>query len=167
MARTFLDEGTLALVFKEADKPADLEKISAAAAASALNISGQLVVGSTTFQFNDPETTDETSWADKGKAQTPTVDNYEGSATMFRDRDATAKLTENDPLNVFGHREIVYVVTRPGRPEDVEAASGQDYQYFKFMVSKRNPLPNPNGETEKIEIGFLPQGDAGFGEFVA
>lgn len=162
--RTFLDEGTACRVFKAEKFPVDMEKITVTEWAAGIDIADQLIVGQTTFQFTDPDTTDETSWKDKGKAQSPTADNYEGSATMFRDRGSDGALTERDPLKVFKHREVLYIGVRQGRPEDVSVTAGQDYQFFRFMVSKRNPLPNPDGATEKIEIAFLAQGHAGFGE---
>lgn len=171
MAATFLDQGTAAR-WIPADAtiditPEDLEAITLAEWNAGTDIAGQLVVGSSTFQFTDPDTTDEKTWKDKGKVTEPTYDNYECSATMRRERTTLGILAGDDPLKVFSHRQIGYIVIRPGQPEDVEAAVGQDYTFYKVMVSKRNPIPDPNGETEKIEIGFLPRGHGGHGTFAA
>jgi len=163
MAATFMDQGTAVRWFTDADIPADMEAITVAEWEAGADIADQLVVGSSSFQFTDPDTTDEKTYKDKGKVQQPTYDNYEGNATMRRDRDATGLLLPADPLTVFEHRSVGYIALRPGQPEDEAVAAGQDYVYFKFMVTKRNPITVPNAETEKIEVGFLPQGDSGHG----
>lgn len=171
MTATFLDQGTAARwlpIGATPDvTPVDLEAVTLAEWAAGTDIAGQLIVGSSSFNFTDPDTVDEKTWKDKGKVSEPTYDNYECSATMRRDRDETGALSATDPLKVFSHREEGYILIRPGVPEDTAAAVGQDYQYFKVMVSKRNPISDPNGENEKIEIGFLPRGDGGFGVLAA
>jgi hypothetical protein len=167
MTMTFQDEGTAARYFKGTSIPANLAAITATQWAAGTDIAGALVVGSSTFQFTDPDTIDEKSYKDKGKSQIPTTDNYEGNATMRRDRTATGTLSATDPTKIFVPREEGYIALRPGVPEDTAVAIGQDYVYFKYMVSKVNPLTAPNGETEKVEIGFLQRGDAGFGVIAA
>lgn len=170
MARTFQDEGTLVRAWKadDADLPEDFEAITVAEWATGADISAQLVVGSSTFEFGDPATVDEKSWADKGNSQTPTTDTHNVEMLMFGDRTpGTGILTANDPRKVFAKREEWYFAVRPGVPADLSATAGQDYTYYKSMISVINDQPNPDGSTEKVQIRTLPRGESGRGTLVA
>lgn len=165
--KTYLDEGTLAGFFREADFPANPEAITVAEFADMVEVSEQLIVGSFNMNFLDPDTDPERTWGTKGNSVEPTIENYEVGGTMRRDRDNTGATTTKDPMKLFEHREVVLFIKRQGYPFDVGLATGQEYEFFKVMVSKRNPLGNPDGTTEKLDLSTLPQGLCGTGVVAA
>lgn len=169
MARTFLDEGTDVRAWKEGGTPAlpaNWDAITPTEYATGKTIAAQLVVGSSTFEFADPDTVDEKSYADKGKSQTPTTENANVEMTMFGDR-TNGTLSTDDPRKVFATREVWYFVVRPGVPQDTTGAAGQDYTYYKRLISVINDLSAPDGGTEKVNIKTLPAGDQGRGVITA
>lgn len=168
MARTFLDEGTQVVCWKadDANLPDDLDAITTTEWATGTNISGQLVVDSSTFEFSDPATVSEKSWEDKGNSETPTTDSHNVELLMFGDRTDGA-LSNSDPRKVFKKREVWVFAVRPGVPEDTDAAAGQDYTYYRSIISVINDRPNPDGGTEKVHIKTLPRGLSGRGVIAA
>jgi len=169
MAATFTDEGMKLYWFPEdttltgtwdALKPADF------ATTGVVDLSDFAVVGGCEFQAAASDTIDEKVYSDKGKVSVPTYSNYTGKGQYRRDR-TDGTLSADDVLALFDNRAKGYIVKRLGLPEATAVAAGQDYEYFRFVSDYIATINDANGGYEEIEVGYLQDGDHGFGTIAA
>lgn len=171
MAATFTDEGMKLLWIPlgttvTGTLPSALS-VADAAATGVVDLSDYAVVGGCEFQEAEPDTIDEKVYSDKGKVSVPTLSNYTGKGQFRRDRDTGGVLSANDIVATFQDRAEGYIIKRLGLPEATAVAAGQDYEWFKFTATYIATINDANGGYEEVEVGFLPAGDHGFGEFAA
>lgn len=121
-----------------------------------------------TLKFNDSETDPSKTVEDEGNVETPTLANYEGKLTFFRDDIGTG--TQDVPvpatafttvLNLF---ETPYVegwlVSRYGRKASVAYAAGHIVSVYRFKNDYLRTLTGDAENPVRIEVEFLPQGEA-------
>lgn len=168
--RVFSDEGVRLDVFTGTLPAVALRKALTVAQLTATDVkelADYAVVGSTDFVQTASETNDERRYSDRGKVSTPTLKNANGKLTVYRDRDATGKLTVDDPVALFDDRQVVLVIKRKGVSVDTAWLAGQDYEYFLFQSDYVATPGDADGSFEKAEIGMNFQGDCGFGVVAA
>jgi hypothetical protein len=136
----------------------DPSSVSAATLTAARNISAY-VHASTRVAPTASDTVSERGITDTANSVVPTIGNYEGSLTLFRDYTSGAP-TANDPLTTIGAEAgiVGWIVKREGVASSTAAATGQIVQVYKFATD--NPqTTGGNGEGYlKVTIPLHPQG---------
>lgn len=169
MARTFVDEGIRVHGWKVGEVPAlpgDFEAITEAEWATGIDFSPQMVAGNCTLEFTDPETINEQAYSEpSGASQTPTKDNFNVDLQLFGDRTAGV-LSASDPRKRMKKREEWYFAQRAAVPYELDPEAGQDYTFYKVMVTVINDLTVPDGATEKVQVKTLPRAHSGRGTIV-
>lgn len=172
MAATFTDEGMKLLWLTSAFTPtgaslAALKVQDFTPGANVIDLSDFAIVGGCEFVEADPDTIDQKVYSDKGKVTVPTLGNYTGKGQFRRDRSAGGALSATDVKALFDSRQRGYIIKRLGVPEGAAVAAGQDYEYFRFIATRVSTINDADGGYETIEVGFLQDGDHGFGIAVA
>lgn len=139
--------------------------------ARAVNISCAVVAGFT-LNATEAETDTTRSICDVGNVQNPTIGNYEGSLTFFREKLATGhkptpgndpKATDADKaweLFKNGLRDTTegYLVKRLGTSRDTPVAAGQELSAFKFIAADPQDVEGDGTAPIQFTVSFMPQG---------
>jgi len=132
-------------------------KVSEISAATAVNLSPYVV---TTSSMNAvaSDTVNERSIAETANVVVPTVGNYEGTLTLFRDY-ADGEPTDVDPFDLFKSAGIVgYLVRRVGKPSTTAYAAGDIVDIFKVMTDNPQASGGAGDGYLKVTVPMLQQG---------
>lgn len=131
-------------------------KLTELSAAAAKHIS-PYVVTTTSVNPTSSDTVSERAVTDVSNAVVPTIGNYEGALTLFRD------YTDGEPSAVdlagtFTSRAVGWIVRRLGKPAATALAVGDVVDVFLFMV---DAVAKTGGQGEgylKLNVTLLQQG---------
>jgi hypothetical protein len=130
-------------------------------------ISGAVTTGYS-IKFNDSDTDPSKTVEDEGNVETPTLKNYEGKISLFKDELGTGTQDVPIPATVFTTAvnlfKVPYVegwlVTRYGRKATVAYAAGHKVSVFRFKNDYPRTVEGDAGNPIMVEVDFLPQGEA-------
>lgn len=123
----------------------------------AVNLS-PYVVTTSTMNATASDTVNERSIAETANVVVPTVANYEGTLTLFRDYDAGVP-TENDPFDLFTEAGIFgWLVRRLGKPSDAVHAADDRVDVFKVMTDNPQASGGAGDGYLKVTVPMLQQG---------
>lgn len=166
MPATFTDEGMKLLWIPDGTTITGTIaalKVADFAATGVLDLSDFAIVGGCEFVAAPSDTVDRKVYSDIGKNTVPTTKNYTGKGQFERSRDVGGVVAADDVLKAFDNRQLGHIIKRLGLPEATAAATGQDYEYFRFRADHVATMEDAGGGKEYIEVGFLPAGSHGFG----
>lgn len=126
------------------------------------------VVTTTSVQPAASDTTNEKSITDTANVVVPTIGNYEGSLTLFRDFTAGVPTSSVDLLATFpaaGH--VGYLVRRVGKPSSTAIAAADVVDVFKFMTDNPQVAGGTGEGYLKLTVPLLQQGAFKVGAVVA
>jgi hypothetical protein len=140
---------------------------SAAQITAGTRISGAVTTGYT-LKFNDSDVDPSKTVEDEGNVETPTLKNYEGKISLFKDELGTGTQDVPVPLTVFTTAVNLFktpyvdgwIVTRYGRKASVAVAAGHIVSVFKFKNDYPRTVEGDAGNPIMVEVDFLPQGEA-------
>jgi hypothetical protein len=120
------------------------------------------------IKFNDSDTDPSKTVEDEGNVETPTLKNYEGKVSLFKDEIGTGTQDVPVPATAFTAAvnlfKLPYVdgwlVTRYGRKASVPVAAGHKVSTFKFKNDYPRTVEGDAGNPILVEVDFLPQGEA-------
>jgi len=119
------------------------------------------VVTTTSVNPTASDTVSEKGITDTSNAVVPTVGNYEGSLTLFRDLTAgTGVPSANDVMTTIGNAAgiVGWLVRRVGLPAATAYAVGQKVSVFLFMSDTPIPSGGAGDGYLKVVIPLLQQG---------
>lgn len=139
--------------------------------AKAVNISCAIAAGYT-LGAAESDTDDTRSICDVGNVKTPTIGNYEGNLTFFREKLAEGnkpragsdpKATDADKAWELFKKGLAdpaegYLVKRIGMARDVAAAQGQEISAFKFIADNPTDVTGDGTAPIQFSVPFMPQG---------
>lgn len=140
---------------------------SAAQINAGTRISGAMTTGYT-ITFKDSDVDKSRTIEDEGNVDTPTLKNYEGKLSLFKDEIGTGTQDAPVPSTVFTTAvalfQVPYVegwlVTRYGYKAVVPVAAGHKVSTFRFQNDQPITVESNAGTPIMVEVGFLPQGEA-------
>ena len=120
-----------------------------------------------TLGATDPETDSSRSIADEGTVETPTIGNYAGSFTFFRDDIGTGTNVAPNPTTIYttvfnlfkAGRVTGWVVSRHGKKYTAAAATGDIVSVYKFTSDFYKTLDGDKGTPIRYQVTMLPQGE--------
>jgi len=140
---------------------------SAAQITAGTRISGAVTTGYS-LGFKDSDVDKSKTVEDEGNVDTPTLKNYEGKISLFKDDIGTGTQTAPVPSTIFTTAvnlfQVPYVegwiVTRYGKKATVAVAAGDKVSTFRFKNDYPMTVESAAGAPILVEVGFLPQGEA-------
>lgn len=131
------------------------------------NLSAAIETGYS-LKFNDSDKDNSKTIADEGNVDTPTLKNYEGKLTFFKDDIGTGTQAIPIPATVFttafdlfkvAHVEG-WLVSRHGRKQSVAYAAGDIVSVFRFQNEYPKTIEGNTANPIRVEVDFLTQGEA-------
>lgn len=118
--------------------------------------------------FKDSDTDKSKTVEDEGNVDTPTLKNYEGKISLFKDEIGTGTQSAPVPSTAFTTAvnlfKVPYVegwiVTRYGKKATVTVTAGDKVSTFRFQNDQPITMESASGSPILVEVNFLPQGEA-------
>lgn len=140
---------------------------SAAQINAGTRISGAVTTGYA-IGFKDSDVDKSKTVEDEGNVDTPTLKNYEGKISLFKDEigSGTQDAPENptvftDAVNLFKVPYVEgWIVTRYGKKASVPVAAGDKVSTYRFKNDQPITMESASGSPILVEVNFLPQGEA-------
>lgn len=131
------------------------------------NISTAIETGYS-LKFNDSDKDNSKTIADEGNVETPTLKNYEGKLTFFKDDIGAGTQAIPSPLTIFTTAYDLFkvahvdgwLVSRHGRKQSVAYAIGDVVSVFRFQNEYPKTLEGDTANPIRVEVEFLSQGEA-------
>lgn len=120
------------------------------------------------LKFNDSDVDNSKTIEDEGNVETPTLANYEGNLTFFKDELGTGTQDAPVPATVFTAANALFkvakvegwLVSRHGKKGSVPYAALDVVSTFRFISDYPRTLEGDAGNPIRTQVEFLPQGEA-------
>ena len=120
-----------------------------------------------TLGATDPDVDNSRSIGDEGTVETPTIGNYQGSFTFFRDDIGTGTNAAPTPSTIYTTVFSLFkagpvtgwIVSRHGKKYTSPAAANDVVSVFKFTSDYYKTLDGDKGTPIRYSIAMLPQGE--------
>ncbi|MGN6654578.1 MAG: hypothetical protein ACTHJ9_04465 [Rhodanobacter sp.] len=124
------------------------------------NISGAIKTGFK-LQFKDSDVDNSRTIVDEGNVDTPTVANYEGQLTFYRDPQGGASTVFTTAVGLFKGGPVQgYLVSRHGAKSSVAYAAGDVYSLYQFESDWPRVEDGDSKAPITVSVEFIPQGFA-------
>lgn len=131
------------------------------------NISAAIETGYS-LKFNDSDVDNSKTIVDEGNVETPTLQNYEGNLTFFKDEIGGGTQDAPVPSTVFTAANALFkvakvegwLVSRQGKKAALAAAATDIVSVFRFISDYPKTIDGEAGNPIKTSVEFLPQGEA-------
>ena len=123
-----------------------------------------MMVSTYEVRMDGSDTTNERAVCETNNVTTPTIGNYMGTMTLFRDWDSEDPMnpdwSSDDVLEWLNFLDSGWVVRRNGYPYDTEWADGQIVEVYKFIADAVQTNAGTGSGFMKATVPLLPQGVA-------
>jgi hypothetical protein len=124
------------------------------------NISGAIKTGFK-LQFKDSDVDNSRTIVDEGNVDTPTVANYEGQLTFYRDPQGATATIFTTAVGLFKGGPVQgYLVSRQGKKASAAYASGDVYSLYQFESDYPRVEDGDSKAPITVSVEFVPQGFA-------